>query len=103
MKERCALLPQDYHRFHFPFSGTLVSSTDIAGHYYTVNPIAGKKDTAVRCPFAAFHRLSPWSVAVNHENVNVFTENRRCVSVFDTPAGKVVLVRDPTNMDYDPT
>ena len=34
------LAPQDYHRFHFPLDGKLVSSADISGHYFTVNPIA---------------------------------------------------------------
>ena len=44
------LAPQDYHRFHWPVSGKLLSSRRVHGKYYTVNPIA-----------------------VNHEKVNVFT------------------------------
>ena len=43
---------------------------DIAGEYFTVNPIA-----------------------VNHEHVNVYTKNRRCINVFEnTSAGTVVLI-----------
>jgi len=34
------LAPQDYHRFHFSVSGTLLSATPVPGHLYTVNPIA---------------------------------------------------------------
>jgi phosphatidylserine decarboxylase len=54
------LAPQDYHRFHCPVDGTLVSSTLIDGTYYTVNPIAIRRD------------------------VNVFTENKRVVNVFNS-------------------
>ena len=64
------LAPQDYHRFHWPVSGKLLSSRRVHGKYYTVNPIA-----------------------VNHESVNVFTENKRVVNVVQSPAlGKVVFV-----------
>ena len=34
------LAPQDYHRFHFPVTGTVARITHIAGEYYTVNPVA---------------------------------------------------------------
>jgi phosphatidylserine decarboxylase len=34
------LAPQDYHRWHAPVSGTVVSVTEIPGAYYTVNPQA---------------------------------------------------------------
>ena len=34
------LAPQDYHRFHAPVSGTIMSITTIPGEYYTVNPQA---------------------------------------------------------------
>ena len=34
------LAPQDYHRWHAPVSGTIVSITEIPGTYYTVNPQA---------------------------------------------------------------
>lgn len=34
------LAPQDYHRFHSPIDGTIVSITDVAGGLLTVNPIA---------------------------------------------------------------
>jgi phosphatidylserine decarboxylase len=37
------LCPADYHRFHFPDSGTPESRKRIEGMYYSVNPVALKK------------------------------------------------------------
>lgn len=34
------LAPTDYHRYHFPLSGTVSSTHKIPGFYYSVNPIA---------------------------------------------------------------
>ncbi|KAF9586181.1 hypothetical protein BGW38_008898 [Lunasporangiospora selenospora] len=52
------LAPQDYHRFHSPVQGTVVTdAVKIDGTYFTVNPMA-----------------------VNH-NVDVFTENVRKVTI----------------------
>lgn len=34
------LAPQDYHRWHSPVTGSVVSINDIPGTYYTVNPQA---------------------------------------------------------------
>jgi phosphatidylserine decarboxylase len=34
------LAPQDYHRWHAPVSGTVMTIHDIPGAYYTVNPQA---------------------------------------------------------------
>ncbi len=36
------LCPTDYHRYHFPLSGTVEKSTNIDGCYYSVSPIAIK-------------------------------------------------------------
>ncbi|KAL4556048.1 hypothetical protein LXL04_038686 [Taraxacum kok-saghyz] len=64
------LAPQDYHRFHFPVSGTIEQIVDISGCLYTVNPIA-----------------------VNSKYCNVFTENKRAVSIISTADfGKVAFV-----------
>nr|GEW93372.1 phosphatidylserine decarboxylase proenzyme 3-like [Tanacetum cinerariifolium] len=64
------LAPQDYHRFHFPVSGTIEQIVDIPGSLYTVNPIA-----------------------VNSKYCNVFTENKRTVSIISTADfGKVAFV-----------
>ncbi|XVF01614.1 hypothetical protein REPUB_Repub04eG0103800 [Reevesia pubescens] len=64
------LAPQDYHRFHFPVSGTIEQFVNIPGCLYTVNPIA-----------------------VNSKYCNVFTENKRVVSVISTAEfGKVAFV-----------
>jgi len=63
------LAPQDYHRFHTPVDGTVASITEIPGDYYTVNPMAVKS------------------------NLDVFTENKRVVTVFDSEKyGKVAFV-----------
>ncbi|KAL4580832.1 hypothetical protein LXL04_017036 [Taraxacum kok-saghyz] len=64
------LAPQDYHRFHFPVSGKIEQIVDIPGCLYTVNPIA-----------------------VNSKYCNVFTENKRAVSIISTSDfGKVAFV-----------
>ncbi|KAI8532229.1 hypothetical protein RHMOL_Rhmol11G0196900 [Rhododendron molle] len=64
------LAPQDYHRFHLPVSGTIEKFVDIPGCLYTVNPIA-----------------------VNSKYCNVFTENKRVVSIISTrDFGKVAFV-----------
>ncbi|KAJ7946690.1 Phosphatidylserine decarboxylase proenzyme 2 [Quillaja saponaria] len=64
------LAPQDYHRFHCPVSGIIEQSVDIPGYLYTVNPIA-----------------------VNSKYCNVFTENKRNVSIISTvDFGKVAFV-----------
>lgn len=64
------LAPQDYHRFHLPVSGVIEKFIDVPGCLYTVNPIA-----------------------VNSKYCNVFTENKRVVSIISTEHfGKVALV-----------
>lgn len=64
------LAPQDYHRFHFPVSGTIERFFDVPGCLYTVNPIA-----------------------VNSKYCNVFTENKRTVCIISTTDfGKVAFV-----------
>ncbi|PPD80570.1 hypothetical protein GOBAR_DD22480 [Gossypium barbadense] len=64
------LAPQDYHRFHLPVSGTIVKFVNIPGCLYTVNPIA-----------------------VNSKYCNVFTENKRVVTIISTAKfGKVAFV-----------
>ncbi|KAF9292160.1 hypothetical protein BGZ68_010416 [Mortierella alpina] len=58
------LAPQDYHRFHSPVQGKIARDpVKIGGTYFTVNPMA-----------------------VN-ENLNVFTENIRVVTVMDLEQG----------------
>ncbi|XP_061980379.1 phosphatidylserine decarboxylase proenzyme 3-like isoform X2 [Populus nigra] len=64
------LAPQDYHRFHSPVSGTIDKFVKIPGCLYTVNPIA-----------------------VNSKYCNVFTQNKREVSIISTAHfGKVAFV-----------
>ena len=41
------LCPVDYHRFHFPVSGTAGESRPIDGHLSSVNPIALRRDLAI--------------------------------------------------------
>jgi len=63
------LAPQDYHRFHSPVTGTLVSMTPMEGTYYTVNPIAIRQD------------------------VDVYTENKRVRCLLRTPEfGDVIFM-----------
>src|SRR5512145_2228714 len=37
------LVPFDYHRFHFPISGSVSHIARIDGDYYSVNPLALRK------------------------------------------------------------
>jgi phosphatidylserine decarboxylase len=63
------LAPQDYHRFHSPVDGQVISVQDVDGTYFSVNPMV-----------------------VRSKN-NVFTENRRSVAVIDSQQfGKVAFV-----------
>ena len=43
------LAPPDYHRFHFPVSGSVSPNTQIDGDYYSVNPLALRKMTEIFC------------------------------------------------------
>lgn len=64
------LAPQDYHRWHSPVTGKIISITELPGTYYTVNP-----------------------QAVNEEGtLDVFCENRRSVMVLERPFGSRVAI-----------
>ncbi|KAI3424657.1 uncharacterized protein J3R85_010407 [Psidium guajava] len=64
------LAPQDYHRFHLPVTGIIEQFVNIPGCLFTVNPIA-----------------------VNSKYCNVFTENKRVVSLISTEHfGKVAFI-----------
>ena len=43
------LAPDDYHRFHFPVSGTLSDPIRIEGDYYSVNPMAIREIVEIFC------------------------------------------------------
>ncbi len=43
------LAPFDYHRFHFPISGSVSPVTRIDGDYYSVNPLALRKMAEIFC------------------------------------------------------
>jgi len=63
------LAPQDYHRFHVPVTGIIGPSKPIDGTYFTVNPIAIRED------------------------VDVYCENKRCVTQIDSEYfGKVLFI-----------
>ncbi len=63
------LCPADYHRFHFPCSGTITEQKDINGAYHSVNPIA---------------------LATG---LNVFGENKRAYNIIQSPQfGKVCFM-----------
>ncbi|GAA5933894.1 hypothetical protein JCM3775_000317 [Rhodotorula graminis] len=65
------LAPADYHRYHSPVAGTVGSTRSVAGEYYTVNP-----------------------VCVNESEIDVFTQNKRDVTLLSTPRpdGSVIPV-----------
>ena len=63
------LCPVDYHRFHFPCEGIPAKSRRINGYWYSVNPVAVKK------------------------NLSIMTQNKRSVCELDTESlGKVLLI-----------
>eukprot|EP00163_Fabomonas_tropica_P015572 TRINITY_DN28384_c0_g1_i1.p1 TRINITY_DN28384_c0_g1~~TRINITY_DN28384_c0_g1_i1.p1 ORF type:complete len:557 (-),score=58.83 TRINITY_DN28384_c0_g1_i1:470-2062(-) len=65
----CRLAPQDYHRFHFPIDGVVGPTTDIPGEYYTVSPLAVRK------------------------NIDVFTKNKRMWNeVYSPEFGSVLYI-----------
>lgn len=43
------LAPTDYHRFHFPASGIISESKKIKGRYFSVSPLALKKNMEIFC------------------------------------------------------
>lgn len=43
------LAPPDYHRYHFPASGTASGSVKIEGHYFSVSPLALQKSLKIFC------------------------------------------------------
>jgi len=43
------LAPPDYHRYHFPASGTASESVKIKGHYYSVSPLALRGSLEIFC------------------------------------------------------
>lgn len=43
------LAPVDYHRYHFPVSGTVSPSKRINGSYYSVSPLALRKNLEIFC------------------------------------------------------
>ncbi|MCT4586675.1 MAG: phosphatidylserine decarboxylase [Carboxylicivirga sp.] len=61
--------PADYHRFHFPVSGRISSTSKIKGKYYSVSPLALK------------------------DSLRIFCENKREYSLISTEKyGKVLMV-----------
>ncbi len=64
------LCPVDYHRFHFPCSGTPGQSRLINGHLFSVNPIALR------------------------QNIHILATNKRCVTELETDNLGTVLVME---------
>jgi len=64
------LAPDDYHRFHFPYEGTISATKNIKGHYYSVSPYAVK------------------------ENFTIFCENKRAYSILNTKDKGDVLISE---------
>ena len=43
------LAPSDYHRYHFPVTGTVGESINISGYYYSVSPLALRNSLKIFC------------------------------------------------------
>lgn len=93
---------QDYHRFHVPVSGTIEKFVNIPGNLYTVRGFMQLNEArlavcdyffcyyknASLCLPALLSQVNP--IAVNSKYCNVFTENKRVVSIISTTEfGKV--------------
>lgn len=63
------LAPNDYHRFHFPFPGSVSESKQIKGNYYSV---------------------SPYALAYNF--ARVFCENKRSYTILNTETKGRILI-----------
>lgn len=63
------LAPQDYHRFHFPISGSVIQKPRL---------INGFLDS-----------VNPWALS---QNINYLTQNKRVITLLDTSLGKVGII-----------
>lgn len=63
------LAPNDYHRFHFPYSGIAKESKSINGNYYSVSPYA-----------------------LNYNFTKVFCENKRSYTILNTKDKGEILI-----------
>ena len=61
------LCPSDYHRYHFPCTGTVIKSGKISGLYHSVNPVALDSEP------------------------NIFCRNKREYTLCDTEQGKFII------------
>merc|ERR1719273_2652456 len=83
------LAPQDYHRWHYPVGGKVVSVEHIDGALYTVNPIAVNK---------------PVDVYTNNKRCIVEIEGKNCSFImFVIAASMVGSYRLHTRDSNDPT
>jgi len=64
------LAPADYHRYHFPASGTASESVKIKGYYFSVSPLALK------------------------DNLKIFCENKREYCILKTKKYGEILIMD---------
>ena len=83
------LAPQDYHRWHAPVSGTVVSITDIPGRYVaqSSSPALCTNTTNKH----SYYTVNPQ--AINEPGtLDVFCENRRSVMIVKRPSGHRVAI-----------
>jgi phosphatidylserine decarboxylase len=80
------LAPQDYHRYHAPAACTVETINEIPGTYYTGRSEYNIYIIAVIIVLTVLCSVNPCAVK---EDLNVFTENHRCVATLKhNPDGK---------------
>ena len=79
------LCPTDYHRFHFVDSGIPTKSTEIKGHYYSVNPIALNNIPKLFC-----ENKREWSILHSDNFGDVLT-----IEVGATCVGSIIQTYSP--------
>ena len=111
------LCPTDYHRFHFPFSGTPGESRLINGWLSSVNPIALKKDVDILtqnrrfvCPIASknfgevlFLEIGATNVGSVHQTYspNEYYEKGSEKGYFAFGASALVILFEPGKIVFD--
>lgn len=112
------LAPNDYHRFHFPYSGKTTKSTQIKGDYFSVSPYAlAKNFTRVFCENKREHTtlitedkgdilLSPIGATMVGSIINTYSPNSKInkgdeMGYFAFGGSTILMLVDNTQFKID--
>jgi len=109
------LCPADYHRFHFPCTGTVTEQAKVNGKYHSVNPIALNAQRSVFCMNKrtytlldterfgrlAFMEVGAFGVAGIHQTFSGHqVERMREKGYFDFGGSTIVLVFQKNTIEF---